>query len=112
MLSCVVNYDGRLEILKLRLTSEGGLNSLLKFRSMPQLRSLDAFPIVDGTAPTRRFIKQESFADQVWIGPPARYRKTILRNSIFAAHSIRQVKQHDLRNHLTISLWCENAILS
>src|SRR5262249_14728453 len=50
LLSCVVNYDGRLEILKLRLTSEGGLNSLLKFRSMPQLRSLDAFPIVDGTA--------------------------------------------------------------
>src|SRR5262249_53473505 len=25
LLSCVVNYDGRLEILKLRLTSEGGL---------------------------------------------------------------------------------------
>ena len=59
LLSCVVNYDGRLEILKFRLTAERGLNSFLKFRSMPQLRSLDAFPIVDGTAPTRRFIKQE-----------------------------------------------------
>src|SRR6516165_7731658 len=77
LLSCVVNYDGRLEILKLRLASEGGLNSFLKFRSMPQLRSLDAFPIVDGTAPSRRFIKQECFADQVLISPPARYRKTV-----------------------------------
>src|SRR5215472_7860407 len=111
LVSRVIDYDGRLEILKLGLTSEGGLNSFLKFRSMRQLRSLDAFPIVDGTALTRRFIKQECFADQVWISPPARYRKTIFRNSIFAAHSIRQVKQHDLGNHRTTSLWCENAIL-
>ena len=38
-------------------------------------------------------------------------RETDLTFSIFAAHSIRQVKQHDLRNHRTTSLWCENAIL-
>src|SRR5215472_5376118 len=103
LLSCVVNYAGRLEILKLRLTSKGGLSSFLQFRSMPHPRSLNAFPIVDGTASTRLFIKQECFADQVWISPPALYRKTILRNGIFAAHSIRQVKQHDLRNHRTTS---------
>ena len=73
LLCGVVNYDWRLEILKLRLTSEGGLNSFLKFRSMPQLRSLHTFPIVDGAAPMRRFIEQECFTDQVWISPPARH---------------------------------------
>jgi hypothetical protein len=81
---CVVNYDGRLEILKLWLASKCSLDSFLKFRSMPQLRGLHAFPIVNSAAPTRRFIKQKCFTDQIWISPPARYRKTIIRNSVSA----------------------------
>src|SRR5215470_2418477 len=105
LVSCVVNYDGRLEILKLWLASKGGLDSFLKFRPMPQLRGLDAFPVVNPAAPTRFFIKQECFTDQIWISSPTRYRKAILRNSFFAAHSIWQAKQHDLRNHGATSLW-------
>jgi hypothetical protein len=85
LVSCVVNYDGRLEILKLWLASKGGLDSFLKFRPMPQLRGLDAFSVVNRAAPTRFFIKQECFTDQIWISPPTRYRKAILRNSFFAA---------------------------
>src|SRR5215472_11435945 len=105
LVSCVVNYDGRLEILKLWLASKGGLDSFLKFRPMPQLRGLDAFPVVNPAAATRFFIKQECFTDQIWISSPTRYRKAILRNSFFAAHSIWQAKQHDLRNHGATSSW-------
>ena len=59
LIGCVVDDDGRLEVLKLGLASKSSLDSFLKLRSMLQLCSLDAFPIINRSASTRPFIKQE-----------------------------------------------------
>jgi hypothetical protein len=68
LLCGVVNYDWRLEILKLGLASVGGLNSFLEFRAVSQLRCLDILPVVNCATAPGRFVEQECFADQVWVG--------------------------------------------
>src|SRR6188474_3841279 len=95
----IVDNDWCLEILELRPRAEDRLDCLFKGRAVRFLRRLDVLPEINATAAPGRFIEQKGFMNKVRVSLPHRHTSAIFGHSVGTAHSVRQAKQHDLRNH-------------